>query len=601
MGHKFQIDLRGIIDLLSEHLYSGPEVFVRELLQNAVDAITARGQLDPAHTGDILVEVHTPRGKPPTICYTDNGVGLTPDEVHTFLATIGQSSKRAAKGARPTDFIGQFGIGILSCFVVSDEIVVVSRSAREATPAVEWRAKADGTYTLKELDRDLEPGTQVWLAAKEGSEDHFAPDRIRDLCRHYGALLPYPIKVASGKATTVVNKEPPPWRQTLRGPKEQAKAFLAYGREVFGLDFFDAIPLKSEAGKVDGVGFVLPFPPGHGAKHRHRVYLKNMFLSDAADNLLPEWAFFVQAVVNADDLRPTASRESFYEDRKLASARDALGGCLRTYLMQLAEHRPERLEEFLNIHHRALKALAAEDEEFYRIIIDYLPFETSLGQMTFGEYRAANDRVRFVTDVDSFRQIAPVAAAQNLCVINAGYTYDAELLVRAEDVFEDLTVESVDPTALAQSFDELSLDEQDVAEPLLRVAEQALKPFRCGADARKFLPTDLPALFSANAEARFYRSLEQSKEVANPLWSGVLDNLRRQDRAAAGARLCFNFNNPLVRKLVAVADSKRLGRAVQMLYVQALLLGHHPLGAAELRVLNDGLLAMVGEAMGEAP
>ena len=90
---------------------------------------------------------------------------------------------RAADGERPSDFLGQFGIGILACFVVSDSIVVYSKSAKDpAAKAVEWRAKPDGTYTLKELDRDLSVGTQVWLTAKPGCEDHFAPDAVRDCC-----------------------------------------------------------------------------------------------------------------------------------------------------------------------------------------------------------------------------------------------------------------------------------------------------------------------------------------------------------------------------------------------------------------------------------
>src|SRR5262249_10156883 len=110
VDHKFQINLRGLIDLLSNHLYSGPEVFVRELLQNGVDAIRARMQQEPAHRGEIAIEVHARRGKPPTLAFSDNGTGLTEDEVHRFLATIGESSKRADLWDRPIDFIGQFGI-----------------------------------------------------------------------------------------------------------------------------------------------------------------------------------------------------------------------------------------------------------------------------------------------------------------------------------------------------------------------------------------------------------------------------------------------------------------------------------------------------------
>src|SRR5947199_8538278 len=91
VDHKFQINLRGIIDLLSKHLYSGPEVFVRELLQNGVDAIRARQKLTPEFAGSLTLELHTPKGKPATLVATDDGIGLSEDEVHKFLATIGES------------------------------------------------------------------------------------------------------------------------------------------------------------------------------------------------------------------------------------------------------------------------------------------------------------------------------------------------------------------------------------------------------------------------------------------------------------------------------------------------------------------------------
>jgi molecular chaperone HtpG len=375
---------------------------------------------------------------------------------------------------------------------------------------------------------------------------------------------------------------------------------LAFGREAFDTAFFDAIPLTSSVGQVDGVAFVLPFTPALSARKAHRVYLKNMFLSDAADNLLPDWAFFVRAVLNANDLRPTASRESFYEDTKLARVREILGDCLRRYLVDLADKRPEKLEQFVELHHRALKALAAEDDEFFAVIIDYLPFETSQGTMTFGDYRREHDRVRYVLDVDSFRQVARVTAAQGVCAINAGYTYDAELLAKVPDVYPELTVEPIDPAMVAEGFDDLSAEEQEEADAFLSAAEEILRPYRCRAEAKKFRPEDLPALYSTTREGRFYRSLEQTKEISGPMWSGVLDNLGRRDRVGHDtAQLCFNFGNPLIRKVAGVRERKRLGRAVEMLYVQALLLGHHPLSSKEMAVLNGGILALIEDFTGE--
>jgi molecular chaperone HtpG len=598
LEHKFQINLRGIIDLLSQHLYSGPEVFVRELLQNATDAIRARQHADPGHRGDVRIEIHQSKGKPPTLVISENGVGLTPDEVHTFLSTIGLSSKRAAEGELPTDFIGQFGIGILSCFVVSDAIVVYSKSARAGTPPAEWRARPDGTYTLKELDRELEPGTQVWLTAKPGCEEHFAPERVRELCKHYGGLLPFPIRVTAGKATEVVNERGAPWRQEYGDERERLRALMAFGRDAFDTAFLDAIPLRSAVGDLDGVAYVLPYPANLAARKAHRVYLKNMLLSETVENLLPDWAFFVKAVVNANDLRPTASRENFYEDDKLEAARDALGDCLRSYLTQLADADPRKLDRIISLHALAIKSLAAQDDDFYRMVIDWLPFETSQGEMTLGEYRKLEDVVRFVPSVDQFRQVARVAQAHGMTVINAGYTYDAELLSKTEEVI-GVPSEQLDPTALAHTFDDLELAEQEEAADFLAAAETMLKPFRCEPDVKKYRPRELPALYTTTGEGRFFRSLEQSKEIASPLWSGVLDNLSKKERAATAlSQLCFNYENPLVRRLTTVKDRAVLHRSIQMLYLQSLLLGHHPLSGKEMQLLNDGLLSLIEWGIG---
>jgi molecular chaperone HtpG len=594
VAHKFQIHLRGIIDLLSKHLYSGPEVFVRELLQNGVDALRARQNLDPDFTGGLTLELHTPKGKPATLVATDDGIGLTEDEVHKFLATIGESSKRMAEGDRPTDFIGQFGVGILSCFLVSDEIVVISRSARGGSPAVEWRGRPDGTYEVRSLPGDLSPGTQVILTARADADELFTYERVAELTKHYGGMLPYPIKVISGKRAEQVNEKGVPWRQEFSSDKERTRTLLAFGREAFGADFLDAIPLRAKAGDLDGVAYILPHEANLTARRAHRVYLKNMLLSETADNLLPDWAFFVKAVVNANDLRPTASRETFYDDEKLAAAREALGDCLRSYLVTLAEKRPEKLEKFIDLHYRALKALATEDDEFYRLFIDYLPFETTHGRMTFGEYRKDHATLLFAPTVDQFRQIARVASAQGRCVINAGYAYDQELLAKAPEIFDDIAVEELEASEIVQSFDELDLDEQESAHLLLSVAEAVLKPFRCEPELKKFKPAELPALFSTSKDGRFFRSLEQSREIADPLWGGLLDQLgRREKRATAHSQLCFNFVNPLVRRLIGLKNKPLLRRSVEMLYVQALLLGHQPLNAKEMALLNDGLLALI--------
>jgi molecular chaperone HtpG len=368
---------------------------------------------------------------------------------------------------------------------------------------------------------------------------------------------------------------------------------LEYGRKTFDIDLIDCIPLHSHVGGVGGVAFVLPFSPSLATRRTHRVYLKHMLLSENAEDLLPDWAFFVKCVVNANDLRPTASRESFYEDETLRATQEALGQCLREYLVRLARTDAKRLQKLIALHYLSIKALAVQDDDFYRLFIDWLPFETSMGDMTFGEYRRQHAVVRYVPDLDQFRQISRVAAAQSLCVLNGAYTYNLELLEKFRHVFPDEPVEVVEPASLTQTFEDLSLDEQEKAFALVKTADLVLQPFKCSAAVKKYFPREVLALYTASPDAGFLRSVEQSREIADPLWSSVLDNLSSGRAAEGYAQLCFNYHNPLVRKIAALKDRNILARSVQMLYVQSLLLGHHPLNAKEMKLLNEGLLGLI--------
>ena len=316
MDYRFQVNLTGIIDLLSKHTYSSPQVFIRELLQNASDAILARTYLDPQHQGAVQIEL-LQETQQPVLVFRDDGIGLTEDEVHLFLATIGQTSKREEWFSQENDFIGQFGIGLLSCFLVSDEVLVVTRSARENSKTIEWRGRTDGTYSLTILEQPMEPGTEVRLVCKSGSEEYFQTEKVLYLAHHYGSLLRFPIIFSDGNDLVQINDARPPWEAKFDDQETEREAYLAYGYDLFEMAFFDYIVLRSTVGDVSGVAYVLPFSPSLAMKKTQRVYLKNMLLSEQTEGLLPDWAFFVKCVVNANDLQPTASREAFYEDETL--------------------------------------------------------------------------------------------------------------------------------------------------------------------------------------------------------------------------------------------------------------------------------------------
>ncbi|MFC9247686.1 HSP90 family protein [Streptomyces sp. NPDC057136] len=590
--NSFQVDLRGLVDLLSHHLYSSPRVYVRELLQNAVDAVTARQALDPAARATIRL-----RAADGTVSIEDSGIGLTSDEVHTLLATIGRSSKRGGEHGLESarrEFLGQFGIGLLACFVVARRIRVVTRSARTPGAApVEWLASDDGSYTVRALPDEArpEPGTTVYLEARPGAGEWMEPTRVEALARDFGSLLPYDITFAGDDGTErPVTDRPAVWDRTYPTPASRRVALAGHCSRVFGFTPLDTIDLDLPVAGVRGVAYVLPEPTSPAHKAGHRTYLKGMLLTDHASNLLPDWAFFVRAVVDTDSLRPTASRENLYDDETLAAVRDALGARVRQWLTELAAGDPQRLADFLRVHHLGVKSLARHDAELFELMLPWLPFETSDGNLGLEEFAAAHDEIHFTRTVEEFRQIAPIAAAHGLGVVNAGYTYDAELLALLPGIRPGLKVSELDAGAVTDRLDPVSTTAELALASFLATARTRLDPHGCDVALRAFQPVSVPALFLDDRQARHERDRVTAQENADSLWNDILGSLRG---SAPRARLVLNHNNPLIRRIAGLPDDELTGTAVESLYGQALLMSQRPLRPADSTLLNRAFLGLL--------
>ncbi|GLY99191.1 HSP90 family protein [Actinoplanes sp. NBRC 103695] len=572
MSNTFQVDLRGIVDLLSHHLYASPRVYIRELLQNAVDAITAVG---PDHVGRVAIT--TTDG---VIRVVDNGIGLTEAQVHELLATIGRSSKRDELGFARHEFLGQFGIGLLSCFLVADEIRVHTRQAGQ--PAVRWIGFSDGRYEVRagEDGDDREPGTEVTLLPRRGSEEFRTHETVVRLARLYGSLLPVDVTVDDVLTTTGTL----PWAGSRAD-------MLRYGAETLGFAPFDVIPLSVPEAGLTGAAFVLPTAASPATRGGHRVYLKRMLLAESVSELLPEWAFFVRCVVDSTELRPTASREALYDDSLLAAARDAIADQLRGWLVRLAAADPVRLGEFLRVHHLGVKALALHDDEMLRLVEQWLPMETNTGLATLADLRERHGVVRYVDDVDQFRQLAAVAAAQDVVLVNAGYAYDRDILARLPDV------ERMDPSDLTTRFESVDRGTELALRPFLAAAQRRLDRLGCEVLLRSYEPGRLPALYLTSRSAAFGKELAATRDKVDDLWADVLGAVAAAvpvDRP----QLVLNHSNPLVRRICGLGDPELAGLAVDALYGQALLLGYHPIRPADADLLNSSFLGLLGHAVG---
>ena len=593
MSFTFRVDLRGVVDLLSHHLYATPRVFVRELMQNAVDAITARRLTDQRAPGDVWFEA-TERTGDGSLRVHDSGIGLTEAQVHELLATIGRSSKRDDLGFARHEFLGQFGIGLLSCFMVADEIQVVTRCGD--APTVQWTGFSDGRYEVTLPDKQRpEVGTTVTLRPRRGEEHWLTEATVTELATLYGSMLPIGVRVGE----TVVTTSLPPWESdATQSPAQRWNRLATYAEETFGFTPFDIIELAAPEAGVRGIAFVLPAPVNPTMRVAHRVYLKQMLLAEGVEGLLPPWAFFVRCVVDTTELRPTASREALYDDSLLDQVRHTLGDILRGWLTRLAATDAGRLDTFLQIHHLGVKAMAVHDDDMMRLLHQYWPWETNVGPLTLAEFHDRYGVVRFTTSVDAYRQMAAVAAAQSIPLVNAGYVYEAALMARLGDAVPDVTIEVLSPADLTLQLEPLPVEDEAAVRPFQALAQRVLDRQGVEVAVRAFDPPSLPALYLLDGEVALQIDLRRAQAASDDLWASVLGAFAtgRDQRP----QLVFNYRNPLAREAMNVGDEQLSTYAIEGLFTQALLLARQPLTPAAAAAFNQSFLGLLRRAMGRS-
>ncbi|KAM9863782.1 HSP90 family protein [Leucobacter sp. BZR 635] len=618
MSERFQVDLTGMVDLLSRHLYSGPQVYLRELIQNAVDAVTARVTQDPAAPAQIRLRTGVDESGGSTLEVSDTGIGLTADEATELLATIGRSSKRdAALGTGRSEFIGQFGIGMLAAFMVAEQIEFTSRSAKPGAVPVRWRGRAEGTFDVTELPGagdEIPIGTTVRLTARRDAAHWLANDTVLGLARDYGSLLPFDVAVrvpvASGAGETSgaaggesgewtwrrVTEPELPWRVEYPSGSARAAALTDYCERTFGFTPLGHIDLELPVAGVTGVAFILPqaVTPGSG---QHRVYMKRMLLSTRSDRVLPDWSFFVRAVIDSDTLSPTASREQLHDDEILLGVRDALGEQIKRWALNTLRSPSQLARKVLQTHHLALRAIALTDSEMLDLVAEVLPFETSDGPMTLATVAKSGELV-YTSTTEAFQRVAAVARAQGLVVVNAGYVYDSDILAKlaARPGWQVRELTSAD---LVQVLGMPGVEREIAAAGALSVARGLLADEDCDAILRSFAPETVPAMLLRDPEGEHRRDLDRERSASPDLWDGLLDSFAGESQARTRT-LVLNDSSPVARRLLESPGSEVFGAGLRSLYLSAVMLAGEGLRSAESAALSDSLGVLLEAAL-DAP
>ncbi|MBF2392217.1 HSP90 family protein [Listeria marthii] len=594
-SHRFQVNLAGMIDILSNHLYDEKDVYIRELLQNATDAIRARKKTDPTLEGKIHASLIGDINEK-TLILEDNGIGLTEDEVHAFLATIANSSKgeKNFDGENSNDFIGRFGIGLLSCFIVSDEIVMISTSQKDGG-TTEWRGKADGTYSVRKIETDTrEPGTQVYLRLRAGLEDHPECEEVEYLIntlKKYGASLESNIIVEINGLEEEINSWTKKFSDKETLFKLSKEQIIQYGEYILGTHFQDYFLIENESGRTFGIAYMIPHAVQMNAIRKNTVFLNNMYVTSEANNILPDWSFFAKCIIWTDELQPVASREAFYKNERLTSVADELGVALKKGIETLPE---EALMKLLATHYLGFKALASEDAPFLKLIYPYLPVRTLNGEEKLGDIIAKNDVIYYTYSVDDFRQIKDIARSSGMTLINGGYSYDSPILAQLSYFVEGTEFVLIQPEEMTDKLRPMTADEKQAYQPILTEMNSMMAEFDTDVLIKHFEPKDLPIIFIHSTATQELRELERAVEETTSVFSDILESIQKEQEPAPLAHLYLNLDNELIKRLFSSGKSvDELSVIVNVLYIQALLLGHYPLKRKEMELMNQNMLRIL--------
>jgi molecular chaperone HtpG len=395
--HKFKTEVRQLLDLVIHSLYSKKEIFLRELISNASDAIdraqfealTDKSLIDDDSDWRIGLRIDRDAR---TLTVSDNGIGMTADEVDANIGTIANSGTRrflealAAGGqsAKP-DLIGQFGVGFYSSFMAADTVTVITRRAGPGHAAVKWVSEGGDSYTMEDAEKPSR-GTDVILHLREDMAGFLETWRLREIVRRYSNYVSVPIVLSgtgvdAGKDETL-NTMKAIW---LRPKNEVTKDEYNEFYHHVSHDPADPLTVIHVAGEgateFRSVLFVpseAPFDLFLGT-HRHglHLYVRNVFITDDCKELLPDYLRFVRGVVDSSDLPLNVSREILQDDVAIRRIRKSLVGRILGALKEMSENSGDDFKRFHEAFGAVLKEGVNEPESKSDKLVDLLRFRST--------------------------------------------------------------------------------------------------------------------------------------------------------------------------------------------------------------------------------
>ncbi|MBP1150532.1 molecular chaperone HtpG [Methylocaldum sp. RMAD-M] len=619
----FEAEVKQLLHLMIHSLYSNKEIFLRELISNGSDAadklrFLALGN-DALYEGDSELKIRIEHDKTNrTLTITDNGIGMTRDEVRENIGTIARSGTRqffeslTGDEAKDSQLIGQFGVGFYSAFIVADKVTLETRKAGlDAAQGVRWESKGEGDYTLETIEKP-EHGTKITLHLREGEDEFLDGWKLRSIIRKFSDHISLPIlmkKEAYGDEKPAADE----WETVNSASALWAKNRDEISDEQYN-EFYKHVshdfqePLARLHSRVEGTNeyTLLLYIPSHApfdlwdrdAKHGVKLYVRKVFIMEGSEKLMPRYLRFVRGVIDSDSLPLNVSREILQENALLEKIRSGAAKKVLGLLEDMARNEREKYQAFWKEFGQVIKEGPIEDFKNRDRIAKLLRFasthnDSDVQNVSLEDYvgrmKEGQDKIYYITAEN-------YAAAKNSPHLEIFRRKGLEVLLLHDRVddwlvsyltdFEGKHLQSVakgdlDLGTLADEADKKHTEEASKAfQPVIDKIKQTLGDKISDVKISARL-TDSPACLVSETYGlsrtmeRIMKSAGQDVPVSKPIFE-------------------INPDHPLVTRLKEEADESRFADLTHILYDQAVLSEGGQLDdtAAFVRRLN-GLLQAV--------
>lgn len=592
---EFKTELKQLLHLIIHSLYSHKEIFLRELISNASDAIdTLRFQ---GLTNDAILEGDSdwkikiiPDAANGTLTISDNGIGMTREGVVEHLGTIAKSGTKAILEAlkqsdakdRP-ELIGQFGVGFYSAFMVADKVTVVTRMAGPGNHGVQWESTGQGDFSVSDVEKTSR-GTDITLHLKEEDKEYLESYKIRQIVKQYSDFIEHPIvmdveKEVEGKkeiSEETLNARKAIWLRSKSDIKEEEyKEFYKH----ISHDFQD--PAKIVHYNAEGVieFKALLFVPGHkpfdmmfgDSKKGLQLYIQRVFIMDDCEALLPPYLRFIKGVVDSPDLPLNVSRELLQQSAPLEKIKSNL---TTKVLNTLDEMRRKEFDEYVKFYQElgaVLKEGVSQDYANREKIAELLLFESTKTET--GKFTTLTEYIdRMPADQEEILYLAGESREliENSPALEVFKSKDQEVLLLT-DPFDDYVIQSL------HEFKKKKLKAADKGElPNDSVDEEQKKKF---ADLLQFLKEQIKSVKEVRLSSRLQQSavcLVSEEGAMGAHMERLMQRLGHGNQMPPQQRIMeLNPNHAAVKSLHALFEANkedsRLVLYSQLLYDQALV------------------------------